>query len=177
MLTKTPAPDWIAMYSADAAAGGSRMTKDRIVKCVVTAAGLAAFALCILPLMSVRTGGPESGVLMVRGYNLMEFSALGCVPLFAPLFIPAITLGNQTKAAKETELLILFAANMVCYVHGFNAARIWLDSLGGPLLTFYPGMLLIPLAFSTSMGLSKVIKQPAYRDCMVLEDDIDDLPF
>ena len=146
-------------------------------KIILILISVAAAATCALPVMSIYLSDGESCTLFVRGYNLMEFSALGCVPLFAPLFIPAITLGNQTKAAKETELLILFAANMVCYVHGFNAARIWLDSLGGPLLTFYPGMLLIPLAFSTSMGLSKVIKQPVYRDCMILEDDIDDLPF
>ena len=146
-------------------------------KIILILISVAAAATCALPVMSIYLSDGESCTLFVRGYNLMEFSALGCVPLFAPLFIPAITLGSQTKAAKETMLLILFAANMICYVHGFNAARIWFDSLGGSLLTFYPGMLLIPLAFSTSMGFSKVIKQPVYRDCMVLEDDIDDFPF
>ena len=144
-------------------------------KIILILISVAAAATCALPVMSIYLSDGESCTLFVRGYNLMEFSALGCVPLFAPLFIPAITLGSQTKAAKEMMLLILFAANMVCYVHDFNAARIWIDSLGGSPLTFYPGMLLIPVAFSTILGFYKVFELLARRNYMALEDDDDTL--
>ena len=145
-------------------------------KTIFVLISIAAAATCVLPVMTIYLRDGESCTLFVRGYNLVEFSALGCVPLFAPLFIPAILFGSQPKAAKEMMLLILFAANMVCYVHGFNAARIWLDSLGGSLLTFYPGMLLIPFAFSMILVLSKVFERLTYRNYMVLEDDDDTLP-
>ena len=139
-------------------------------KIILVLISIAATAICVLPVMSVYLSDGESGTIFVRGYNLMEFSALGCVPLFAPLFIPAITLGSQTKAAKEMELLILFAANMVCYVHGFNAARIWLDSLGGSPLTFYPGMLLIPLVLLMLLGLAKIFELLTHQNFWHIKD-------
>ena len=145
-------------------------------KTILVLISVAVAATCALPVMSIYLSDGESCTMLIRGYNLMEFSALGCVPLFAPLFIPAITLGSQTEAAKETMMLFLFAANMICYVHSFNAARTWLGSLNGSLRTFYPGMLLIPLAFSTIMVLSKVIKRPVYLDCMLLGDADNTLP-
>lgn len=144
-------------------------------KITLVLVSIASAAICVLPVMSIYLSDGESSTLFVRGYNLMEFSALGCIPLFAPLFIPAILFGSQTKAVKETELLILFAGNVVCYVHGFNAARLWLDSLGGSFLTFYPGMLLIPFAFSMLLILSKVFEQLTHRSYMVLEYDADTL--
>ena len=143
--------------SIDNANGGSRMTKDRIVKCVVTAASLAAFALCILPLMSVRTGGPESGVLVVRGYNLMEFSAWGCVPVLAPLLLPFILYGGQPDAMRRGELLMLAVGNAVCYVHGFNAARAWLS------VDYHFGMVLYPLAFWGVLALARLLDAAVKR--------------
>ena len=136
----------------------------RLHKTLIFCASIATTALCALPLMSTYLSGEESCTMFIRGYNLMEFSALGCVPLFAPLFILAVLLGSQTKAAKETMMLFLFAANMICYVHSFNAARIWLGSLGGSLLTFYPGMFLIPLVFAMLLGLVKIFELRTHQN-------------
>ena len=120
---------------------------------------IAAASLCMLPVMSVYLNDGEICTLFVRGYNLMEFSAWSCVPLLAPLLIPMVLFGTQTKAAKEIEFLILFIGNMICYVHSVNAARAWLTSLGDTLITYYPGMFLTPFAFVVIVGYSALFEE------------------
>lgn len=77
----------------------------------------------------------------------MEFSALAVIPIIAPLFVIVILFGHQSNPAQEIELLCLTAVNMICYVDGVNAAKEWLYSHDGSLLEYYPGMMLLPLAF------------------------------
>ena len=108
---------------------------------------ITTIILCALPIMSTYLSDGESCTMFIRGYNLMEFSAWGSIPLFASLLIPVIIFGYQTKSAKEAELLLLLIGNIVCYVHGFNVSQAWLSSLGGSLLRYYPGMLLYPCLF------------------------------
>ena len=113
-----------------------------------------ASAMCALPVMRTTLTAGEAGDLVVRGFNLMSFSPWGCIPLLAPLTIPAILLGHQSKAAKELELILLTMGNTVCYAHGFNAARTWLMSLGGSVRICGAGTLAIPLAFVAAMAVS-----------------------
>ena len=94
--------------------------------------------------MSVRTGGIEWGILTVRGYNLMEFSVWGCVPIFAVLLAPVILFGSQSNDWKELELIFLFSAHLVCYVHSFNAAKVWMHAVGDSMLSLRIGALLYP---------------------------------
>lgn len=103
--------------------------------------------ICVLPVLSVSISDGESYKLIVRGYNLMEFSAWGCVPIIAPALIPVIVFGHQTKAAKELELMILFSAHIVCSVHSFNLARAWLYDIGGAPVYHHYGMILYSMGF------------------------------
>ena len=80
----------------------------RTFKVIMIIACIAATALCALPVLSVNLGGSESCTLYVRGYNLIEFSAWGCIPLFASLLITVVLLGHLTKPTKELVLLTLF---------------------------------------------------------------------
>lgn len=127
----------------------------RYFKVIMILASVAVTIMSILPVMSIYLSGGESCTLYVRGFNLMEFSAWGCIPLFAPLLIPVILFGHQSKAAQEAELMLLFGVNMVSYVHSFNAARAWLE-LEDALITYYPGMLLIPFAFILALIIGVV---------------------
>lgn len=147
-------------------------------------ASMIAAALFALPVMSVCLNEGESCALLVRGYNLMEFSAWGCVPLLAPLLIPVVVLGGQTLAVQETELLLLPVGNMVCYVHSLNAARTWLNSLGGSLITYHLGIFLIPVAFLMILMFPKIFWWVIYRKPLIFvrndmgdDEDEEDLPF
>ena len=146
-------------------------------KAILIFMGIAAVATCALPIMSVYLSDGESCTLFIRGYNLMEFSAWGCIPLIVPLLVMAILFGNQKKTAKEAELLLLFAGNMVCYVHSFNAAWAWLTSLDGSFITYHLGMFLLPLTFIMILALWKIFELLTYRGYSGIEDDDDALPF
>ena len=108
---------------------------------------VAACGLCVFPVMSTCLSDGESCDLIVRGFNLVEFSALGSVCLFAPLLVPGILLGSQSRAAQEVEIMCLLLGNILCYSHSFNIARAWLAENGSSLITYHPNMLWYPAAF------------------------------
>ena len=97
----------------------------------------AAFVLAVLPLTSVEAGNGETCTLIIHGYNLMEFSPWGVVPLMAPILVLLILFGKQSKSAKEAELLLLLVASVVCYVHSFQLSTEWLRSVGTSIVTRY----------------------------------------
>lgn len=119
---------------------------------------LAVTCLCFLPVMSRASGASGTCMLIIRGYNLMEFSGLGCIPILTPLLIPGILFGHQSRAAQEIEIMLLFLASMASYIHSFNSAREWLLKVGSSIISLYPGALLMPLglilvfAFAISSG-------------------------
>lgn len=121
------------------------MRKTR--KIIILVAGLTAVALSAVPVMGMRLSGGEWGEITIHGYNLMEFSALACLPLLTPLLLPVILFGNQSKAAQEAELLFLFGGNVLSCVHSCNAAQIWLSTLEDGLVRHYAGDVLYPLGF------------------------------
>lgn len=127
----------------------------RIITMIVSA-GIIAAAMCFIPIMSVYcSGDSESGTLVVKGINLMEFSAWGIIPLFADLLVPFIVFGRQSDRVKETELILLFIANTVSYVHSFNAARTWLAEVGSSVISHHLGVYIFPLGCLAILLLSK----------------------
>ena len=105
----------------------------------------AILGLNALPILSTHCGGSESCTLMIRGYNLLEFSSWAVIPVFSPVLVLSILLSLQKKSTKNTELVILLAANTVCYVESLRAARTWLDGVSSGLINCHPGMLSFPI--------------------------------
>jgi hypothetical protein len=101
-----------------------------------------------LPIMSAYCGGGESCMLMVRGFNLVEFSVWGILPISTVMLVLAILFSFQSKAAKNAELLLLLAVNLVCYAQSFKAARMWFESIGASPIVCHFGTLLFPLGSS-----------------------------
>lgn len=118
-----------------------------LLRITVTILAVLSFLICLLPVMSVYSGGLESCILFVRGYNLIEFSALGIIPLLSPVAVFLIIFVQQRKAAKELELIVLMFSNTVSYIHGFHAAHSWLESVGDSHVSYHSGLLLIPIIF------------------------------
>ena len=106
---------------------------------------VAMVALNAMPIMSVSCLDGETCELMVRGYNLMEFSPWATIPVFTAVFIIAILFSCQSKAAKQAELLLLLAVDCVCYVTSVMEARAWLDSVSSIFVFTHYGMFLFPL--------------------------------
>ena len=120
----------------------------------VSVACAVALALCAIPIMSIVTDGLESGVLTIRGYNLLSMSAWAAIPVFSPIAVLVIVLGHQTKGGKEMEMLLLGMASMVSYVHSVLVSREWLVSVGGSLVDYQVGMLLYPLGLLVLLAIA-----------------------
>lgn len=101
--------------------------------------------LNILPIMSAYSGGSESGMLMVRGFNLVEFSPWGILPVSSIILVLGILFSCQSKGAKNAELLLLLAVNLVCYAQSFKAARVWFESIAASPIVCHFGMIMFPL--------------------------------
>lgn len=87
--------------------------------------------------------------MILKGYNFVEFSAPSIVILIAPLLIPVILYGCQSRQAKELELILLLIGNSICFVHGANAARAWLLEIDATIYGMTNiALFLYPLAFA-----------------------------
>ena len=89
------------------------LCEEKLLRKITLLAAVVNTVLCTLPVMSAHLNGGESGTLVVRGYNLMEFSAWGCIPMIAPLLMAALLL-CWSELVREAGLLSLFAGNLVC---------------------------------------------------------------
>lgn len=140
-------------------------------KTIITLACVGVFVLAALPIMSVEIVGGESYTAIVRGYNLMEFSPWGVIPLMTPLLIFLIVFGKQSRAVKEAELLLLLVISMICYVHSFQLATEWLRSVGTSMIARDVGMALYP---SSLVGLLIFAhnwdKGELYGDVILIEE-------
>lgn len=120
----------------------------------VIIASLVASAMCLLPLMSARAISAESATLLVRGYNLIEFSPWGIFPIVAPLLIPLILISHLSERIQRVLLATLLASNALCYVSSFLAARTWLEAINVEHIAYHFGTALYPLAFVTTLALA-----------------------
>lgn len=112
-------------------------------------ASVITTAICFFPLFTGTSGGAESTIFVIRGLNLIEFSAWGCLPIIIPLFIPAIVFGDQAKWVKMLELMILACVNMVSYFYSISIAKEWLRSACENLISYHYCCLLYPIIFMT----------------------------
>ena len=106
---------------------------------------VAMIALNALPILSVHCGGSESCTLMVRGYNLLEFSCWSAIPVFTAILILGILYSEQKRSVKNAELLFLLGSNLVCYIEGLRAARAWLVSISDSLVMTHSGLVAFPI--------------------------------
>ena len=116
-----------------------------LFKCLILIFCISTLFLSNLPLLSMRSNVGESCTFIIRGYNLLEFSAWACVPLFAPLVIIAISFSRQSDSAKDAQLIILSLANLICYVHSVNAAKEWLMAIENSTITPHFYLFVLPI--------------------------------
>lgn len=136
------------------------------LKYAIMFASIAVSAMYVLPLLSVYSGGIESGTFVIRGFNLAEFSVWSVLPLIAPLLITVILFGHQPKVAQKIELIALIVGNTAAYVHGLSAARAWIDEIGGRITTYHPSVFVLPIALIVvvALALAKIFDIGGHED-------------
>ena len=130
---------------------------NKRLKYIVIAFAIGVVILNVLPFMSTYVNGSEHGTVIVRGYNLIEFSTLGCIPLFATLLIPAILFSNHSKEFQNIELILLSIASIISYIHALNSAKNWLLSISDSIITHHLGMIVYPFSFLLLIIVSKFL--------------------
>lgn len=117
-------------------------------KCIIIFVTIIALMLNLLPVMSSPfTGELVSGKVVISGFNLLEFSALGCMPILAIILLPIIFFSNHSAEFQKIELILLAIITIPAYIHSLNAAREWLYSTSEAMITYHPGMIAYPFSF------------------------------
>ena len=116
-------------------------------KYTVIALSVIATAICVFPMLSGKITTGEAYTSVIRGYNLMEFSAWGITAIISPWLVPLILYGCQSRSAKELELMALMIGNIVCYIHSVHNAWIWLHDIGASAVAMKAAMFLYPIVF------------------------------
>ena len=125
------------MYNFDCSRFTRRLFDILIAVCLVS-----AVISSTQPLISVKVG---YDTVLVRGFNLMEFSALGCVPVLAPVILLFIIFSAHDTKTKEMSIMAVLIITAVCYCNGFIAAREWLMGITEGRIAYHPCSLLFPV--------------------------------
>jgi uncharacterized membrane protein len=98
----------------------------KIVKYSGIAFALLSLLSLSLPVFSTRITDGEACGLVVKGYNLVEFSPWGGIVLLAPLVLLGLMLSKLKNTTKTVGLIILFALNGVALCASTSAAYKWM---------------------------------------------------
>lgn len=124
---------------------------------------LAAYACCALPLFSAEVTGKVSSVLMIRGYNLLEFSLLGIVPLTVALLTAVILSMECKRISNNRTFFIVFVIYLGCYAFSYHAAWEWLETVENTAVTVHYGSFIHPLGILSVVGFRKIMNRIDYH--------------
>lgn len=100
------------------------MTK-RALKYISVILSVTSLIALILPLFSARVTYGESWDMVIRGYNLIEFSAWGSIVLFVPIVLIGLMLSKLNNSIKNIGMLALFLFDVVALHKASNCAYNW----------------------------------------------------
>lgn len=111
-----------------------------VITCLLALIQLSA------PILSTYvTGDLECGNIIARGFNLMEFSLLGAVPVLTPCLLLLLNGKRISGKAALTCIGCLAVGNMVSLGIAVQSAYVWMQSIATSEVVFHlTGMLYIP---------------------------------
>lgn len=98
--------------------------------------GFLTYGILLLPMYETKIGGMESGNLIVRGYNLAEFSVWGCLILVLPILLLGIACCNIGNRWKNLMLMCFYMLNIVSLYFANTFAYEWVHSIAGGYVQF-----------------------------------------
>lgn len=102
------------------------MRLEKVMKAVSVLSALLAMATLFGPIYSTYIAEGESCNMIVKGYNLVEFSPWGSVVLLAPLVLVALTLSKLKPTVKAVGTLALLLLTGVALSGSVVAAHTWI---------------------------------------------------
>lgn len=105
------------------------MRTQKTMKAVGVFSALLALATLFGPIYSTHIVGVESCNMVVKGYNLVEFSPWGSVVLLAPLVLIGLMLGKLKPTVKTVGALGLVLLDGVALSGAVAAAHTWISGV------------------------------------------------
>lgn len=92
---------------------------------------LAAITTLVLPLFSQYIVGGESYNMVIKCYNLVEFSPLGSVVLISPILLIGLILSKLKNSFKTVGTMGLLLLDLLALSHSYSAAYNWIIAEAG----------------------------------------------
>lgn len=91
--------------------------------------GVLSYASLFAPIYSTRIDGEAGDELVLRGFNLAEFSVWGCLLFSIPVLIFAITYSKISNAWKSMMLMALYIFSIIVFYNASIAADTWVREI------------------------------------------------
>jgi len=103
---------------------------------------ILSYAFLILPIYSTTIDGEEGCELIIRGYNLAEFSVWGSLVFTIPIIIIAVTYSRQYNKMKNLLLIAIYLFSIVVFHNASVAADTWIRSVADGFVLCRPYQLI-----------------------------------
>lgn len=127
------------------------MCVKRIFRFLCAVLALLSLASLSLPIYSTYITDGEACDMVIKGYNLVEFSPWGGVVLLAPLVLLGLMLSKLKSSVKTIGLLGLLLLNSVALCGATSAAYSWITNIATGFVKPHMGHLIYALLLFLAM--------------------------
>ena len=135
------------------------------IKTVCLLLNLISYIPLILPIYSTMVDGKEGYELIIRGYNLVEFSSWGSLMFAIPVIVLAITYSNQDCRIKNLLLLATYLLSIVGFYNASIAADKWIRDVANGFVLCRPYQMISFVFMFASMVCSFVYINKEFKSC------------
>ena len=126
---------------------------------------LISYISLILPVYSTMVDSKEGYELIIRGYNLVEFSVWGSLVLAIPVIVLAITYSNQDCSIKNLLLLATYLLSIAGFYNASIAADKWIRDVANGFVLCRPYQMISFVFMFASMICSFVYINKEFKNC------------
>ena len=135
------------------------------IKRVCLLLNLVSYIPLILPIYSTMVDGKEGYELIIRGYNLVEFSVWGSLVFAIPVIVLAITYSNQDCRIKNLLLLATYLLSIAGFYNASIAADKWIRDVANGFVLCRPYQMISFVFMFASMICSFVYINKESKNC------------
>lgn len=141
---------------------------SKVFKTISLLLSVAALFSFVLPLFSTVCGEIETQHVVLRGWNLPEFSPWGVLTVFAPILLCGLLASPLPDRWKTVLLLALIVGVPVSYTQAVHAALAWMRTDANTYIQYHYGLAVYPqwmlLAILTGhLSLYKLQRRTCYK--------------
>lgn len=138
---------------------------NKILKFMSITLTLFSLASLSLPIYSTHITNGVACNLVIRGYNLVEFSSWGGIVVLAPLVLLGLMLSGLNNNIKTIGLLGLFILDGVALCCSTSAAYKWICEVSTTFVELHMNHLVYALLYFIAMICFYIINNACWEEC------------